>query len=134
MHEVDVVALPSLAILRITAPLPGAWPARQLACMSGICMQCIMSCMAHAACAGLASWRCRARSRPLQAQVHEATVSAGAYPSPLNYFNFPKSVCTSVNEARAALPSMHPMLHTHHMIVGVLESADQCAQIIQRTL
>jgi methionyl aminopeptidase len=30
--------------------------------------------------------------------VHEATVEAGAYPSPLNYFNFPKSVCTSVNE------------------------------------
>ncbi|KAF8058467.1 MAP1A [Scenedesmus sp. PABB004] len=30
--------------------------------------------------------------------VHEALVEAGAYPSPLNYFNFPKSVCTSVNE------------------------------------
>jgi methionine aminopeptidase len=25
-------------------------------------------------------------------------VEAGAYPSPLNYYNFPKSVCTSVNE------------------------------------
>ena len=25
-------------------------------------------------------------------------MEAGAYPSPLNYFNFPKSVCTSVNE------------------------------------
>jgi methionyl aminopeptidase len=31
-------------------------------------------------------------------QVHAATVEAGAYPSPLNYWNFPKSVCTSVNE------------------------------------
>lgn len=30
--------------------------------------------------------------------VHEATIEAGAYPSPYNYFNFPKSVCTSVNE------------------------------------
>lgn len=30
--------------------------------------------------------------------VHEKTVEAGAYPSPLNYFNFPKSVCTSINE------------------------------------
>lgn len=30
--------------------------------------------------------------------VHEATIAGGAYPSPLNYFNFPKSVCTSVNE------------------------------------
>ncbi|KAJ9512627.1 hypothetical protein QJQ45_029265, partial [Haematococcus lacustris] len=30
--------------------------------------------------------------------VHMAIVQAGAYPSPYNYFNFPKSVCTSVNE------------------------------------
>lgn len=30
--------------------------------------------------------------------VHEAMIERGAYPSPLNYFNFPKSVCTSVNE------------------------------------
>ena len=30
--------------------------------------------------------------------AHEAAVLRGAYPSPLNYYNFPKSVCTSVNE------------------------------------
>jgi len=30
--------------------------------------------------------------------VHEATIRRDAYPSPLNYYNFPKSVCTSVNE------------------------------------
>lgn len=30
--------------------------------------------------------------------VHNATIERGAYPSPLNYRNFPKSVCTSVNE------------------------------------
>ncbi|CAG9462337.1 unnamed protein product [Pedinophyceae sp. YPF-701] len=30
--------------------------------------------------------------------VHEYAVEHGSYPSPLNYFNFPKSVCTSVNE------------------------------------
>ncbi len=30
--------------------------------------------------------------------VHDATISAGAYPSPLNYHFFPKSCCTSVNE------------------------------------
>ncbi len=29
--------------------------------------------------------------------VHDETVKAGAYPSPLNYHGFPKSVCTSVN-------------------------------------
>ena len=30
--------------------------------------------------------------------VHGAAVSAGAYPSPLGYRGYPKSVCTSVNE------------------------------------
>ena len=30
--------------------------------------------------------------------VHEATIERNAYPSPLNYYKFPKSVCTSVNE------------------------------------
>jgi methionyl aminopeptidase len=30
--------------------------------------------------------------------VHGEIIKRGAYPSPLNYHNFPKSVCTSVNE------------------------------------
>lgn len=30
--------------------------------------------------------------------VHDYTIEHGAYPSPLRYHNFPKSVCTSVNE------------------------------------
>ena len=30
--------------------------------------------------------------------VHEAIIERGAYPSPLNYHNFKKSLCTSVNE------------------------------------
>ena len=30
--------------------------------------------------------------------VHDTAIELGAYPSPLNYYNFPKSVCTSVNE------------------------------------
>ncbi|CAA7271103.1 unnamed protein product [Cyclocybe aegerita] len=30
--------------------------------------------------------------------VHNAIIERNAYPSPLNYRNFPKSVCTSVNE------------------------------------
>ncbi len=29
--------------------------------------------------------------------VHDYTIKKGAYPSPLNYHGFPKSVCTSVN-------------------------------------
>ena len=34
----------------------------------------------------------------IDAVVHAATLEFGAYPSPYNYFDFPKSVCTSVNE------------------------------------
>ncbi|ANB11573.1 Map1p [Sugiyamaella lignohabitans] len=34
----------------------------------------------------------------LDAIVHQACMDRDAYPSPLNYYNFPKSVCTSVNE------------------------------------
>ena len=30
--------------------------------------------------------------------VHDLTIKMGGYPSPLNYHNYPKSVCTSVNE------------------------------------
>lgn len=30
--------------------------------------------------------------------VHEACIERDVYPSPLNYYQFPKSVCTSVNE------------------------------------
>lgn len=30
--------------------------------------------------------------------VHDATIERDCYPSPLNYYNFPKSLCTSVNE------------------------------------
>jgi methionyl aminopeptidase len=34
----------------------------------------------------------------LDAIGHAATIAGGAYPSPLNYRGFPKSLCTSVNE------------------------------------
>lgn len=30
--------------------------------------------------------------------LHNAALKAGAYPSPLNYMGFPKSVCSSINE------------------------------------
>lgn len=32
--------------------------------------------------------------------VHEACIERDCYPSPLNYYEFPKSCCTSVNEVR----------------------------------
>ncbi len=42
--------------------------------------------------------------------VHEATISRGGYPSPLNYRGFPKSVCTSVNEVIChGIPDSRPL-------------------------
>jgi methionyl aminopeptidase len=42
--------------------------------------------------------------------VHAATVARGAYPSPLNYRNFPKSLCTSVNEVIChGIPDARPL-------------------------
>ncbi|EJD05903.1 methionine aminopeptidase [Fomitiporia mediterranea MF3/22] len=43
--------------------------------------------------------------------VHQATIERNAYPSPLNYRRFPKSVCTSVNEVIChGIPDRRPLL------------------------
>lgn len=42
--------------------------------------------------------------------VHKMTIEAGAYPSPLGYGGFPKSVCTSVNECIChGIPDSRPL-------------------------
>lgn len=42
--------------------------------------------------------------------VHDLSVEAGGYPSPLNYRGFPKSVCTSVNEVIChGIPDSRPL-------------------------
>jgi len=42
--------------------------------------------------------------------VHEATIDRDCYPSPLNYFEFPKSCCTSINEVIChGIPDKRPM-------------------------
>ena len=42
--------------------------------------------------------------------VHEATIDKECYPSPLNYYNFPKSCCTSVNEVIChGIPDLRPL-------------------------
>jgi methionyl aminopeptidase len=46
----------------------------------------------------------------LDAVCHEATIALGAYPSPLNYHGFPKSICTSVNEVIChGIPDSRPL-------------------------
>jgi methionyl aminopeptidase len=42
--------------------------------------------------------------------VHEACIEKECYPSPLNYYGFPKSCCTSVNEVIChGIPDMRPL-------------------------
>jgi methionyl aminopeptidase len=42
--------------------------------------------------------------------VHDASVARNCYPSPLNYREFPKSVCTSVNEVIChGIPDGYPL-------------------------
>ncbi|TGZ67433.1 hypothetical protein CRM22_004810 [Opisthorchis felineus] len=42
--------------------------------------------------------------------VHEACIERDCYPSPLNYFNFPKSCCTSLNEVIChGIPDQRPL-------------------------
>lgn len=38
------------------------------------------------------------RTDEIDEAVHQMCIDKGVYPSPLNYYHFPKSVCTSVNE------------------------------------
>jgi methionyl aminopeptidase len=46
----------------------------------------------------------------IDAQVHQAIIDEGAYPSPLNYAGFPKSVCSSINEVIChGIPDMRPL-------------------------
>jgi len=46
----------------------------------------------------------------LDAVCHQATISQGAYPSPLNYHGYPKSLCTSVNEVIChGIPDTRPL-------------------------
>mmetsp|Transcript_13039 Transcript_13039/g.23950 ORF Transcript_13039/g.23950 Transcript_13039/m.23950 type:complete len:445 (+) Transcript_13039:56-1390(+) len=42
--------------------------------------------------------------------LHKAALEQGAYPSPLNYFQFPKSVCSSINEVVChGIPDSRPL-------------------------
>lgn len=46
----------------------------------------------------------------IDAIVHEECMKRNAYPSPLNYYNFPRSVCTSVNEVIChGIPDKRPL-------------------------
>lgn len=42
--------------------------------------------------------------------THEEIVKHGAYPSPINFYGFPKAICTSINEACChGIPDSRPL-------------------------
>ncbi|CAG0901156.1 unnamed protein product [Cyprideis torosa] len=52
--------------------------------------------------------------------VHEACVDRECYPSPLNYYRFPKSCCTSVNEVIChGIPDLRPLQDTDIINIDV---------------
>eukprot|EP00163_Fabomonas_tropica_P012245 TRINITY_DN234_c1_g1_i1.p1 TRINITY_DN234_c1_g1~~TRINITY_DN234_c1_g1_i1.p1 ORF type:complete len:360 (-),score=69.73 TRINITY_DN234_c1_g1_i1:495-1574(-) len=60
--------------------------------------------------AGAAAIRVGVTTDEIDAVIHQAAIDRDCYPSPLNYVNFPKSVCTSVNEVIChGIPDMRPL-------------------------
>lgn len=51
--------------------------------------------------------------------AHSRTVELGAYPSPLNYMGFPKSICTSVNEV-----VVHGIPDSRELVAGDIVNCD----------
>ncbi|CAM6009931.1 unnamed protein product [Sphagnum balticum] len=52
----------------------------------------------------------RVTTDEIDKEVHKMIIDAGAYPSPLGYGGFPKSVCTSVNECIChGIPDSRPL-------------------------
>ena len=63
----------------------------------------VLAITAHAIAAGVTT-------DELDARCHQATIDLGAYPSPLNYHGYPKSICTSVNEVIChGIPDSRPL-------------------------
>lgn len=68
--------------------------------------------------------------------VHETIIQHGAYPSPLNYEGFPKSVCTSINEVIChGIPDLRPFQYGDVVSLDVschLQGVhgDNCATIL----
>jgi len=52
--------------------------------------------------------------------VHNTIIQADAYPSPIGYYGFPKSVCISVNEAMVhGIPDLRPLQNGDYLNVDV---------------
>lgn len=66
--------------------------------------------------------------------VHTLTVAHGAYPSPLHYKGFPKSVCTSVNNVAVhGIPDLRPLENGDIVNVDITVSlATSCLKLTKK--
>jgi methionyl aminopeptidase len=54
--------------------------------------------------------RAGVKTEEIDEAIHNYIISHEAYPSPLNYYNFPRSCCTSVNECIChGIPDTRPL-------------------------
>ncbi|KAJ1968067.1 Methionine aminopeptidase 1 [Dimargaris xerosporica] len=60
--------------------------------------------------AGARAIRVGVTTDEIDAVIHQACIERNAYPSPLNYYEFPKSMCSSVNEVIChGIPDKRPL-------------------------
>ncbi|KAF7993315.1 hypothetical protein HCN44_006375 [Aphidius gifuensis] len=53
-------------------------------------------------------------------QIHKLIISYGAYPSPLNYLGYPKSICTSINNVAChGIPDDRPLVEGDTLNVDI---------------
>lgn len=58
----------------------------------------------------VSNFQCGITTDEIDKFVHSESIKQGAYPSPLNYNRFPKSVCTSVNNVAChGIPDDRPL-------------------------
>jgi len=75
--------------------------------------------------------RCGVTTDEIDITAHNACIAAGAYPSPLLYRGFPKSICTSVNNVAChGIPDDRPLYDGDIVNVDVTVSFLFCCKVV----
>jgi methionyl aminopeptidase len=69
---------------------------------------------------GMAAAKIGATTNDIDKAVHDHIISHDAYPTPIDYMHFPKSVCTTVNEVLChGIPDDRPLLNGDYVNIDV---------------
>lgn len=67
--------------------------------------------------------------------VHNKIIEANAYPSPLRYAGFPKSICTSVNNVAChGIPDDRPLMNGDIVNVDITVSLNLFSYFIRQSM